>query len=160
MRYDALITATAAALAPLASATQGRVEVAESLEEARALLDLAPGRWRIVLHWEGYAEHPEARHGMVTHQIATVIQAPRGLAHKPNPTTPGRAGPAFSTHIAAVMEWMTALRFPDGTGADTAGYAPAGSQWLASPRNLTTHVLSWKLDAALPPFSQTIPLSF
>lgn len=140
---------------------QGVLEVAESLEQARTFLDSAPRGWRLILHWEGFGEHPEARMGMTTHQVATVIQAPRGLGHKPSPIATSPTGrPAFSSYIRTVTDWLTAMRFPDGTGADVAGFAPAGSQWLATTPGFAAHVLNWKLDAALPAFDLTIPLTF
>lgn len=161
MNYEQLTAAVAAALAPRVAAMAGVLEVAESLEEARKFLESAPGRWRLILHWEGFGEHPEARHGMVIHQVATVIQAPRGLAHKPSPIAASPTGrPAFSSYIRAVSDWLTAMRFPNGTGADSAGFAPAGSLWLATVPNFAAHALNWKLDAALPAFPETIPLVF
>lgn len=161
MTYDQLIAAVAAALTPRVAAMQGTIEVAESLEEARKMLEAAPGRWRLILHWEGFGEHPEARMGMTVHQVATVIQAPRGLAHKPSPIAASPTGrPPFSSYIRTVSEWMTAMRFPNGTGADVAGFAPAGSLWLSTVPNFAAHALNWKLDAALPPFPETIPLEF
>lgn len=161
MTYDQLVNAVENALAPLAAAAGGRVIVAESLEEARKFLDAAPNRWRVILHWEGYAEHPEARNGMTSHQVATAIQAPRGLAHKPDVTKDKPSGaPAFSSYIAVVIGWMTALRFPNGTGADIAGFSLTGSQWLETQPGYAAHVLTWRLDAALPAFTTTIPLEF
>lgn len=161
MTYDQLIASMESALTPRVAALNGVLEVAESLEQARTFLESAPGRWRLILHWEGHGEHPEGRMGMTTHQVATVIQAPRGLAHKPSPIAPSATGrPAFSSYIRTVTEWITAMRFPDGTGADVAGFSPAGSQWLATAPGYAAHVLNWKLDAALPPYSTCIPLAF
>lgn len=161
MTYDQLINAIETALAPRVAAAGGVLEVAQSLAEARRFLESAPGRWRLVLHWEGYGEHPAAREGMTSHQVATVIQAPRGLAHRPSPVKPGPAGQQpFSYYISLVTGWMAALRFPDGTGADEAGFAPAGSQWLETVNGYAAHVLNWSLAAALPPFTHHIPLDF
>lgn len=161
MTYDQLINSLETALTARVTAAGGKLEVAESLEEARKFLDGAPNRWRLILHWEGYGEHSSAREGMTIHQVATVIQAPRGLGMKPSPVKQGPAGQQpFSHYISAVTAWMTAMRFPDGTGADSAGFAPAGSQWLQTQTGFAAHVLNWKLDAALPPFDLTIPLEF
>lgn len=164
MTFTTLINAVHAALAPLAAAAGGEVLIAESLEAAHKFLSAAPNRWRLVLHWEGYAEHPAAREGMATHQVATVIQQPEGLAHRPGDTL-SRVSPAgsvpFSDLIALVAGWMAALRFPDGTGADSAGFSLAGSEWVDTPASRTrTHALNWRLDAAMAPYSQTIPLTF
>lgn len=161
MTYDQLINAVEVALAPRVKAAEGQLIVAESLETARTFLDSAPRRWRLILHWEGFGEHEAARMGMVTHQVAAVIQAPRGMDNQTTPTKPGPAKQVpFSYYIHAVMTWLTALRFPDGTGADSAGFAPAGSQWLQTLPGFSAHVTNWKLDAALPPFDLTIPLEF
>lgn len=54
MTYDQLIASVAEALTPLVEETGGKVEVAESLEEAQAMLDKAPGNWKLILHWEGF----------------------------------------------------------------------------------------------------------
>lgn len=161
MTYPQLIQAVQSALAPLAAAEGGSVIVAESIEQARSFLDSAPNRWRVILHWEGFGDHDKAREGMTSHQVATVIQAPRGLDHSPDITRPQLDGtPGFSARIAAIVGWMGAMRFPNGTGADVAGFAMAGSQWLATVPNFAAHVINWKLDAALPPYEKTIPLVF
>lgn len=161
MDYAALITATESALLPLAEATDGSVVVAETLEQARTFLMAAPSRWRIILHWEGHGDHEAARAGMTYHQVATVVQAPRGLALRPDPTKQRATGtPSFAARLAAVTGWMTAMRFPNGTGADSAGFALAGSQWLETVPNYAAHALNWRLAAALPGYPATIVLQF
>jgi hypothetical protein len=161
MTYEQLMTAMKDALAPRVAAMSGSLEEAENPEAARAFLDSAPSRWRLILVWEGYGEHSEARMGMIVHNVATVIQAPRGLAKDRKPTTQSPSGsPAFSGYINAVNNWITAMRFPDGTEADVAGFAPAGSLWVPTVPSFAAHVLNWKLDAALPPFQETIALNF
>ena len=161
MTYDQLMNALEDALTPLVSAADGQLVLAESLEQARMMLESGPRRWRLILHWEGYAEHEKAREGMTRHQVATVIQAPRGLVKSPSPTKPGPSGQVpFSSHISNVIAWMSALRFPDGTGADSAGFSPSGSQWLQTLPAYSAHVLNWSLDAALPGYPLTIPLQF
>lgn len=163
MTFDQLINAVAAALAPRVTAAGGTLEVVESLEQARAFLAAAPNRWRLILHWEGYGDHEKARYGMTTHQVATVIQQPRGLNHKPgeNLTNPLPSGAQpFSYRLGQVADWMMALRFPDGTEADNAGFAMSGSQWLETDPKAMAHVINWRLDAALPGFEMTIPLVF
>lgn len=161
MTYEQLIAAMSTALAHRVAAMSGTLEVAESLEEAQKFLESAPGRWRLILHWEGFGEHENAREGMTSHQVATVIQAPRGLTHRPSPIEASPTGrPAFSAYIRTVMDWITAMRFPNGTGADVAGFAPTGSQWLTTTSGFAAHVLNWRLDAAIPPFAQHIPLTF
>lgn len=161
MNYTQLIDAVYTAVAPLAEANGGTVEIVETLAEARAALDTAPGRWRIILHWEGYGEHPEARLGMTFHQVATVVQTSRGLVHKPSPiaATPG-GRPSIASLIEQVSLWMAALKFPNGTGADSAGFAKVGSQWLDSASGTAAHVFDWRLEAADPAFDENIVLSF
>lgn len=161
MNYSQLITAVKGAISTRIAAEGGKVVVAESLEEAHAFLEAAPNGWRLILHWEGYGEHPEARMGMTVHQVATVIQAPRGLPRDKDPTKdkPGGAK-GFHHYITTVSDWMCAMKFPNGTGADNAGFAPAGSQWLQTVPGFGAHVLNWKLNAALPPYTQNITLSF
>lgn len=161
MTYTQLVSAVESALRTQVEAAGGKVEVAESLEEAQKALDQSPGRWRVILHWEGFGDHPEARFGMTFHQLATVVQAPRGLAHKPSPISPAPGQSAsVSDRIESVRQWMSALRFPDGTGADDAGFALGGSQWLPSSTGTAAHVLNWRLQAAQPGFDSTIPLTF
>ena len=161
MNYAQLINAVESAISPRIIAAKGRVEVAESLEQAHAFLASAPNGWRLILHWEGYGEHPEARAGMTVHQVATVIHAPRGLPASKDPTKdkPG-ANPGFHHYVTLVTGWMCAMRFPNGTGADVAGFAPAGSQWLETLPGYAAHVLNWKLDVAIPAHSQNIILQF
>jgi hypothetical protein len=161
MTYAQLMTAVTAAARAEVGAQGGQVEMAESMEEVQAFMAASPRSWRLVLHWEGLAEHPAARQGMVYHQVATVIQAPRGLMKSPNPLQASPTGTRpFSDYIDLATAFMVALRFPNGTGADSAGFAPAGSQWLETTPNFAAHVLNWKLTAALPPFTRTIPLVF
>ena len=164
MTYDQLLNSVATALAPRVGAAKGELVVVESLEAARGmLLAAAPNRWKLILHWQGYGDHAAARQGMTTHQVATVIQQPAGLLHRPgeNLTKPLPSGDEpFSRRISQVIAWMMALRLPNGTGADSAGFAMSGSQWVESAAKSTAHVLNWKLDAALPGFPETIPLIF
>lgn len=161
MTYAQLVRAVAAALTPLASAQGGKVECAATLEQARSFMGAAPRGWRIVLHWEGFGDHPEARLGMTAHQVATVIQAPAGLDILRDATAdkPGGAK-GFHHYISLVDGWMRALRFPNGCGADVAGFQLANSQWLETVPTYAAHAISWRLDAALPAFPLTIPLSF
>ena len=161
MNYAQLVRAVKAALEPLATAEGGSVLAAATLEQARSFLKAAPRGWRIILHWEGYGGHPNAREGMTAHQIATVIQAPAGLDIDRDPTAdkPGGAK-GFHHYITLVDGWMRALRFPHGTGADIAGFQLGNSQWLESTPSHAAHVISWRLVAALPPFSAHIPLTF
>lgn len=161
MTYAQLMTAVTAAARAEVGAQGGQVEMAESMEEVQAFMAASPRSWRLILHWEGLGEHPSARQGMVYHQVATVIQAPRGLMKSPSPLQASPTGTRpFSDYIDLATSFMVALRFPNGTGADSAGFAPAGSQWLETTPNFAAHVLNWKLTAALPPFTRTIPLVF
>lgn len=163
MNYAQLVNALETALAPLVVADGGELVVAQSLEKAHAYLTQAPNRWRLVLHWEGFAEHPLGREGMTTHQVATVLQQGADLIHRPgeNLTKPLPSGALpFSTRIDRVIEWMGSLRFPNGTGADVAGFSMAGSQWLEAAPRTQAHVLNWRLDAALPPHTTNRPLVF
>ena len=163
MTFAALLNAVSLALAPRVSEAGGVLEIAESMDEAQTFLEGSPNRWRLILHWEGFGSHPLARQGMTSHQLAAVIQQPRGLAHRPganltNPL-PGGALP-FSDRLAQVVGWMTAMRFPDGTNADIAGFSLETSQWLPTTATCRAHVLNFKLDAALPAYPLTIPLAF
>lgn len=162
MTYNQLIASVAEALTPLVEETGGKVEVAESLEEAQAMLDEAPRNWKLILHWEGFGDHASAREGMTAHQVATVIHAPRGLSKDRSPIKPSSTGrPAFSSYITAVVAWMTSMRFPDGTNADFAGFSLAGSNWVQSgTKQHTGHALNWRLDAALPAPANNIILNF
>ena len=55
---------------------------------------------------------------------------------------------------------MTALKFPDGSGADDAGFSLESSQWQSTAPATTAMALNWKLDAALPAYTAYIPLVF
>lgn len=164
MTFDQLINGVATALKPRVAQAGGEVVVARSLEAARGqLLASAPNRWKLILHWEGFGEHEHSREGMTTHQVATVIHQKDGLLHRPGDhlTKPGPSGEMpFSARIQQVCAWMCSMRFPNGTGADDAGFAMAGSQWVDAAPNSTAHALNWRLDAALPAFETTIPLEF
>lgn len=162
MTFDQLINAVESSITPLIAAEGGKIEVAENLEQARAALVTGPKKWRVILHWEGYGDHEKARQGMTNHQLATVIQAPRGLPVSQAITKDRPNGnKAFSHYLELVSYWMRAMRFPNGTGADSAGFQLANSQWLDTVDTHSAHVLAWRLPAALPPFpDQTIPLVF
>ncbi len=157
MTSAALLTALRTALTPRVLAAGGLLETPASLPEARAFLAAAPRRWRLILLWEGYGSHPAAREGMTTHQISAVIQAPSGLP------AAAAAAPkllAYADLIELVSAWFRALRFPDGTGADSAGFSLDSSTWLEAAPGTQAHQLSFALPAALPPFDVTIPLQF
>jgi hypothetical protein len=163
MTYDQLINAVSNALRPRVAAAGGELVVAQTLETAHKFLSAAPNRWRLILHWEGFGDHEAAREGMTSHQVATVIHQADGLLHRrgEHATNPLPSGDlAFSARITQVVSWMTALRFPNGTGADSAGFSMSGSQWLSAVNGSTAHTLNWKLDAALPGFEQHIILDF
>lgn len=157
MTSAALLTAISTALTPRVLAARGGLETAASLPEARAFLAAAPRRWRLILLWEGYGSHPAAREGMTTHQISAVIQAPSGL---PAATAITPKLLAFADLIELVSAWFRAFRFPDGTGADSAGFSLDGSAWLDSAPGTQAHQLTFALPAALPAFDATIPLVF
>lgn len=155
MTSATLLAAVAAALLPRVSADGGVQEVAASLEEAREYLLTAPARWRLILLWDGYGSHPAAREGMTSHQVTAVLQQARGL--------PAASAPkllSFADRIEQVSCWIRAMRFPDGTGADAAGFALADSRWLETHPSARAHALSFTLTAALPSFGETIPLTF
>ena len=153
MTSAALITAIAAALLPRVVAAGGVLELAGSLEEARDFLAAAPARWRMVLLWEGYGSHPSAREGMTTHQITAVVQQIRGLR-----IDAAMKLLTFADRIEQVSGWIRAVRLPDGTGADSAGFSLTDSRWLETVKTARAHALSFSLAAALPPFTEIIPL--
>lgn len=155
MTSSALLAAISTALASRVAAAQGGMEVAESLAEASDFLAAAPARWRLILLWEGYGSHAAAREGMTTHCVTAVVQQLRGLAAA---RTPGLL--SFADRLEQVSAWMRALRFPDGTGADSAGFSLSDSRWLETAKTARAHAITFSLIAALPPFPETIPLSF
>lgn len=162
MTFATLINAVSDALEERVTAAGGTLEIAESLEEAHAFLESAPKKWRLILHWEGYGPHDKSRLGMTHHQIATVIQQAKGLGQRGRTLTnvsPGGAIP-FSERLAQVIGWMTAMRFPEGWNADEAGFSLENSQWVTAEPSTRGHVISWKLQAALPAYPLTIPLAF
>lgn len=155
MKIAALVTALSAALEPLARENAGTLEVAESMEEARAFLDAAPARWRLVLLWDGYGSHPQAREGMTKHRVTTVVQQVRGL-----PAQPATRMLSYSERLEQVSRWMRSMRFPNGTDADPYGFSLEDSKWVETIRTCRAHAMTWELVAALPGFTDTITLAF
>ena len=163
MTWSQLLNSVHAALLPRVTAAGGTLELAQSLAEARLFLEAAPNRFRIILHWEGFADHAKARLGMTTHQVATVIQQRKSLAIKPGDvlTRPGPAGePPIGDRIEMLRKWMCSMMFPNGTGVDVAGFVLSGSQWLETLQGFQAHALSWHLDAAQDPYQEPINLVF
>ncbi len=154
MTSSALLVAIRAALAPRVTAALGTLELAESMDEAAAFLDAAPAKWRLILLWEGYGSHAAAREGVTTHQVTTVVQQLRGL-------TPVRSSKllTFADRLEQVSAWMRGLRFPDGSGADDAGFSLSDSRWLDTIPAARAHAISFSLTAALPAFTDIIPVS-
>ena len=153
MTNAALLTAVCNALAPLVRAAGGRIEQAQSLEEAAVFLAAAPAGWRVIVFWPGYGSHPSAREGMTYLQLTTVVQAPRGLPKH----VPG-ALDAFSAALEQVSAWMRALRFADGADVDSAGFSLESSTWLDTVPTARAHGITWQLAGALPGYAQTIPV--
>ncbi len=158
MTSSALLSAVSAALHPRVSAAGGVCDVAESMDEAVVFLAAAPVRWRLILLWDGYGSHAHAREGMTYHNVTCVIQQLRGLPAAGLATTAKLL--AFSDRIESVSAWMRALRFPDGQDADIAGFSLTESRWLQTVEKARAHSLSFQLQAALPGFTDTIPLVF
>lgn len=153
MTNAAILTAVAAALTPLVEAAGGRLEQAQSMDEAAAYLAGAPNGWRVIVVWPGYGSHPAAREGMAYHQVTTIVQAPRGLpAHVPDGLN------TISGQVEQVSAWMRGLRFGEGWDVDEAGFALENSVWLDTHATARAHAMTWQLAGALPPFSTTIPI--
>ena len=158
MTSSSLLAAVSHALTPRVIAAGGVCDVAESMDEAVVFLAAAPVRWRLVLLWDGYGSHAAARQGMTYHNVTAVVQQLRGLPATGLATTAKLL--AFSDRIEIVSAWMRALRFPDGQEADAAGFSLLDSRWLQTVDKARAHSLSFQIQAALPDFSETIPLEF
>lgn len=154
MTADEMLRCVENTLAPLVAAQLGQLDVASDPEHAIEMLATAPPKWRLILGWPGYGGHPDAILGMGQHRIFAIVQAPKGLPVR-HADTLHRSGPAGAppllSRIETVSRWFRAMRFPDGCGVDSKGWALEGSNWLLVPEIETRqHQLDFVAAAALP----------
>lgn len=163
MTADEMLRCVENTLAPLVATALGTLDVASSPDHAIELLTTAPPKWRLILGWPGYGGHPDAVLGMGSHRIYAIIQGPAGLParagdvlHKQGPA----GAPPLMARIETVSMWFRAMRFPDGCGVDSKGWALEGTNWL-EVEGLETkqHQLDFTLAAALPALAQVLRVS-
>lgn len=160
---DAILRKVEDALRPLLTAAGGILDTASDAGHALELLATAPPAWRVILGWPGWGEHPQAREGMAVVRVFAIVQGPSGLhvrrgeqTHRGTPADPV----PLMERIETVSGWIRALRFPDGSGIDRAGFALAGSAWIdLDGVHTKQHQLDFEAVAALPPAGQVIPVS-
>ena len=92
---------------------------------------------------------------MPQHQVTCVIQQLRGL-----PADRTAKLLAFADRLEQVSAWVRSLRFPEACQADPAGFSLADSRWLETIPSCRAHGMSFNIEAALPAFSEIIPLEF
>jgi hypothetical protein len=161
---DEVLRAVEDALRPLVTGLGGGLDVASDPDHALELLKTAPSKWRLILGWPGFGDHPSAREGMGSHRIYLVIQVAKGLSVKPGDLLHrGRAslpGGPMGALIDVTGRWVRALHFPDGSGVDHAGFAQQGSAWLEIDGISTKqHQLDFSAACALTAHDTRIPLS-
>lgn len=150
-------------LKPLVTGLDGELHIATDPEHAVELLVTSPAKWRVILGWPGWGDHPQGREGMGTHRLYAIVQVAKGLTidparmlHRGRPSLPGPMMGLLET----VSTWFRAMRFPNGCGFDCAGFALVGSAWLEIEDVETKqHQLDFEIQAALPVHSVTLPVS-
>ncbi len=158
-----LLLAVSAALTAPVAALGGNVELAASPEHALQMLTVSPPKFRCILVWPGYANHPASNVGMGTDQMEIVLQFANGLHVNPAQNAmlsrPNGRSPQL-TIIDAVRRMVCALRLPVDAGCDPHGYTLVNSQWLTI-ENIATeqHQLTFTLERALPGAETIIPVT-
>ena len=158
-----LLRAVEETLRPLAAELDGELHVATTPDHLVEILTVAPTRWRMIIGWPGYGDHPDALLGMGAHRIYAMIQVAEGLTlDKADVLHRGRVGLPMSMMdlIETVSKWFRALRFPSGYHLDPKGFAQEDSQWV-EVEGLTTlqHQLDFVIHAALASHGQSIPVT-
>lgn len=148
------------ALKPLIEGEKGELNIATDVGHAMEILATAPNRWRVVMTWEGYGDHPASKSGMAQSNFLVVLHHNPGLAKDPAKSLHTEAHstgePSFLDRLEQVSALMRALRFP-GRNMDCDGFALTDSQWVAdTPGNTRAHALTLSIQTALPAISQTI----
>lgn len=162
MKNWQLLIALENALAPLCVAQKGRLQVAKSLDHARAMLSTAPQGWTLILHLEGYTGHPQSSHGMVYYRVATVIQQHEGMQIEPGNAIhrSSAADVAFLERVEQVSGWMRSFKIPAGHHTAPEGFSLEEGDWVEAADRTLAKSLSWQLEAALPPFTTNRLLIF
>jgi hypothetical protein len=141
----------------------GVLDVATDPDHALELLQTTPARWRAILGWPGYGDHPEALHGVATERVYVIVQAAKGLPMRAGDLLhrEGRMGEPLMGLIESVSKWMRAMRFPAGSGHDPKGFALTGSAWLSDIEGVETkqHQLDFSVVCALPVHPTSIVVS-
>lgn len=160
---DTFLVAIEDTLAPLITSLGGVLDVATDPDHALEILQTAPARFRVILGWPGYGDHPEALHGIATERIYLIIQAAKGLPMRAGNILhrDRRMGEPLMGLIEQASKWMRAMRFPNGSGFDHKGFALTGSAWLADIEGVETkqHQLDFSVVCALPAHPSVIPIA-
>lgn len=160
---DAFLRAMEDTLRGLVTGLGGVLDVATDPDHALELLQTTPARWRAILGWPGYGDHPEALHGVATERVYVIVQAAKGLPMRAGDLLhrEGRMGEPLMGLIESVSKWMRAMRFPAGSGHDPKGFALTGSAWLSDIEGVETkqHQLDFSVVCALPVHPTSIVVS-
>lgn len=149
-----MLAGMAVVLRGLAQASHGSCVVARDPDHVVEMLELAPAGWRVILHWPGYASHPQARTGMAMTRVTAIIQRAEGLSAPGGELEDRGALPAMTRLIEDVSQWVRALRFPTDRNTDAAGFSLTGSAWISvePSKKVTAHQVDFEMAVALPPF--------
>lgn len=150
------------ALKPLIEAEKGQLNIATDVDDALQLLVTAPNRFRVVLTWDGFGDHPEAINGVNQMRFLVIVQQARGMSKDPSDSLHRQAHqvgePPFLDRLEQVSGWFRALRFP-GRNCSCEGLALTDSNWVGdAPAKTRAHALTFSLVVAHPPLPPAISL--
>ncbi|MCC6915671.1 MAG: hypothetical protein IT566_18380 [Rhodospirillaceae bacterium] len=108
-----LLRLTEDALAPLIADEGGTLTVGTDPAHVMGLLSNGPGKWRVILLWEGATAIPDTRGSAARGRVAVILQQARGLSVKPgNDTHRTRAGDMpILDRSEQVAAWVRSLRY-------------------------------------------------
>jgi len=154
MDASTILNAIDDALAPQIAANDGSLAIAETLEDALEMLQLAPSRWRVVLTIDGDAPTENVNPaGLVTSVLVAYVQAPKGFERPRRSLSRANARdatPAFFTRRDWFIRKMRGLVLSHAE-IDFQGLNYKGSSWL-KVENLPafrTMTLNFELTYAL-----------
>jgi hypothetical protein len=80
MDASTILNSVESHLTPLMTANDGRLVIAETLEDAIEMLQVAPSNWRVILTIDGDAPNESMNSaGLTTAQLVAYVQAPKGM---------------------------------------------------------------------------------
>jgi hypothetical protein len=150
-----LLRLTDDALRPLIEADGGSLSVCSSPAHLLEILGNGPGRYRVLLLWEGSTALPDTRGCGQTGKIQVIVEAHRGLpAAGGRDAYRDRAGETpLLDRAETVCELVRAIEFTTEEGdphgeIDCLGYVHESSAWLPLPDSLAreyahTYTIRW-----------------